>query len=492
MQFNVVPPDRLTEEGAQQAYLTGRDRIGWPVRVTYNDGLLILRRTVSDSATLHLPWFVDGPGLLTLSTGMLLERPEPYLLPLELARGMVNQLRTQLFEWEAIGLLAPEEVSRKAAEATQQLAAATVQQANPLLASPLAEITLRTAIQTAEQLAAAYVDQAFSVRGKTDGKLKGFLGADLGNGPLKDKIARHFLQSFNTANVPLAWRAVETAEDRFDFTVPDAQITWCRQNGLKVAAGPLPLLDAFALPDWLTLFENDFDSLLQLVTQYVQAVVDRYSGQVDLWQCAGRINSSDALSLSEEEKFQLVLRTIEVIKETAPQSFVALCIDQPWGEYMSRRNIDFPPLHFADALLRAGVGLCGLVLEINVGYHPGGTQPRHLLEFSRMIDIWSGFELPLWISLCAPSADHEDPLARRQTALPSGAWTPAFQQAWAARHVPLALVKIGVQGVLWNQLRDASPHDFPHAGLLTPDNHPKPVLQTLAAIRQNMLGSERR
>ncbi|MBN2579266.1 MAG: hypothetical protein JXB10_09770 [Pirellulales bacterium] len=487
MQFHVVPAERLTEQQARQAYLTGLDGVGWPVRASYDRATLVLRRTVADSACLHLPWFVPDHGPLMLSTGILMETAEPYLLPLELARGLVNQLRTQLFEWQAIGLQASEETLQKTAEATQQLAAASVQQFDPSLSALHAEAALHEALQAIEQLAAAYVDQAFAIRAKSGGKLASFLGADLGDSPLPDAVARRFLKSFNAANVPLTWRAVETAEGHFDFTVPDAQIAWCRRNGLKVIAGPLPVLDAPALPDWLTLFEDDFDSLLEFVAGYVRAVVARYRGQVDLWRCAGRVNSSEVLGLSEEEKFRLVLRVIETIKDVDPRGFVALCVDQPWAEYMSRRNVDFPPLHFADALLRTGAELSGLVLEINVGYSPGGTSSRHLAEFSRMIDVWSGFDLPLWIALCVPGAAGEEPLARRKIVLPPDAWSPAVQRAWTARYIPLLLVKTGVEGVLWNQLRDDVPHDFPHAGLFDLKNHPKPALRTLAAVRKKML-----
>ena len=41
-------------------------------------------------------------------------------------------------------------------------------------------------------------------------------------------------------------------------------------------------------------------------------------------------------------------------------------------------------------------------MEINVGYCPGCTLPRHVLEFSRQLDTWSRLGLPLWLSLCVP------------------------------------------------------------------------------------------
>jgi hypothetical protein len=44
-----------------------------------------------------------------------------------------------------------------------------------------------------------------------------------------------------------------------------------------------------------------------------------------------------------------------------------------------------------------------------------------------------------------------------------------------------------VQGVVWNQLRDSLPHDFPHGGLFDDRRQAKLALRTLATIRQTYL-----
>jgi hypothetical protein len=44
-----------------------------------------------------------------------------------------------------------------------------------------------------------------------------------------------------------------------------------------------------------------------------------------------------------------------------------------------------------------------------------------------------------------------------------------------------------VQGVVWNQLRDGQPHDFPHGGLFDDRRQAKRALRTLATIRQTYL-----
>jgi hypothetical protein len=123
-------------------------------------------------------------------------------------------------------------------------------------------------------------------------------------------------------------------------------------------------------------------------------------------------------------------------------------------------------------------------LELNVGYHPAGTLPRDPLEFSRQIDFWSLLGVPLYLLLAVPSSSQPDPLAQRRAGTLGEVWTPAVQQAWVSRYLPLFLAKPNVRGVLWSQLRDSEPHSFPHGGLFDLRRHPKPALRPLASLRQ--------
>ncbi len=225
----------------------------------------------------------------------------------------------------------------------------------------------------------------------------------------------------------------------------------------------------------------------KIVSSFVRAAVERYRSKVDYWICAGRLSAAGALPLSEQQRLRLVARTVEMVSSLDPDVPTLVSFDQPWAEYMRQRQSDFPPLHFADTLVCADIGLGGLMLETNVGYWPGGTLLRHPLEFGRQLDTWSLFGLPLWLSVSVPSGCDEDPLAQYKAATPSVHWTPAAQQAWVARFVPLLLAKPLVQGVLWNQVRDGDPHDFPHAGLFGDRNQAKLALRTLAAIRKRYL-----
>ena len=416
MRFRVFPRERITEEMAQQAYLSGLDRTPWPMRTSIEGGQILFQRSVSDSANVHVPWPVEGYGQLALTSGSLMERPEPYWLPLELARGTIVQVRNQLSDWELIGLAAPSAVYTKLAVAVERFSRAAVEKEDTAVSAGYTEVALRAALDAADLLAAAYADQALAQRRRNGEKQSLVLGADLGPTLLDHPTSRRFLMTFNAAVTPICWRDVETTEGSFSWTTSDKQIEWCRGQGLKVLAGPLLLLDPRGVPDWLYLFEDDFDSVLDFGSALVRAAVGRHRGKVDYWICAGRLNAPEIFTFSEQQRLRLVARSVELVRSLDPDTPALVSFDQPWGEYMRGRHSDFPPLHFADALIQAGLDLAGLMIEINMGYSPGGTLPRHVLEFSRQLDAWARLGLPLWLSICAPGGEGDDPLAGRKRA----------------------------------------------------------------------------
>ena len=484
MRFVVSPPERVTQETLQQAYVSGVDRIAWQVELRMEAGQLTVRRAVSESGNLHIPWPVKGRGRPVLSTASLMEQPRPYHLPLELARGTIAQLANQMAEWRSMGLTVPEKITETLSQAVKCFGRAAVGEEDLPTSAKLAEQAVGLALDAADLLAASYTDQALRLRSPAGEHLPAFFGGNLGSELPDPPAAERFLGSFNAAVVPVCWREIETGQSDHGWTTSDRQIEWCKTHGLRVCAGPLVQLDPQALPDWLYLYEDDFDNLLSCVAGFVRAAVTRYRGKVDFWQCAGRLASAETLALSEEEKLRLAAGTIELTRSVDPDTPILIGFDRPWGEYLSRRELDLPPLYFADALVRSGLDLSGVVLEINLGYDPGGTMPRPPLELSRQLDYWSLLGLPLFVSLTVPSSDRDDPRARRRVGLAAGPWTVNRQQAWVARHVPLILAKPFVQGVIWHQLHDSQPHEFPHGGLFDEHDQPKPALDTLAAIRR--------
>jgi len=475
MRFTVFPPERLTPQMAEHACLTTLDQSCATVWARIESGRLLLERKADDSAALHLAWPLDEQQQAVLTTGTLIEHAADYHLPLELARGTIGRLCNQVDAWQAMGMTVSAELLGLVRRAVSVLGQAAVCKADRPRSAGLAQESLGLGLRAADELVAAYVEQVLAARRRAANRLMPVLGGNLQTAPLEGRLAAEFARGFNTAAVPLSWSAVEREENRFDWTACDQRIDWARGQGLKVCAGPLLRLDRSSLPEWLLLWEGDFDNIQKFVGAFARAAVERYRGRVDIWHCAARIHTAETLGLSEEERLRLGAHLIELVRRLDPGAATVVSFDQPWGEYMGRRELDFAPLHLADALVRAGLELAALGVEINLAYSPGGTLPRTALELSRLVDVWASLGLPLLVWLVVPGGGAEDRQAQRRAAVWPGEFGPEQQQRLVARWVPLLLAKPGVCGVVWNQWRDGLPHEFPHGGLLDAEDKPKPA-----------------
>lgn len=473
--------------------MVGPDDLPWFGRAFFSGNQLVVERNESDSGRVVVPWRIEGTGQILASTSTLMERDRPYLLEVELARGMVNNLRNQVAQWELLGLSFSDSVRSQILEGTQQFSRASTMQNDGPTAADWAKRALATTAEAMDRLATEYAELSLEGRRGQARPITPWFGVHLGEGQPNSAVARQLSTAFNMVSVPTTWRKIQALEGRRSWEVTDAQIQWAQQAGLRICAGPLLELDDRGVPDWTYLWEGDINSLLKFMLDHVRHVVERYRGRVHLWQVAARMTHGHALGLSEEARLQVAAKAITTVRQIDPATPVVITFDQPWAEFLATEHLDLAPLHFADALTRADLGISGVGLEINVGYHPGGSIHRGPLAVSRLIDTWSILELPLLVALTVPSSSLPDPQANEKVGVFTGDHdeiTPETQRDWIEHHVPLLLAKPRVQVLLWNQLSDAEPHHYPHGGLLDAQNKPKPGLDALRKIRQKYFSAE--
>lgn len=493
MRFLVPQRERVSDEAVQRAYIAGLDTFPTPAHKSWEgDHLLRLDRSIDESGNLFIPWRVDGHGELLLSTASLMERDEPYHLPVELARGTVNRLRTQADVWQIAGLELSDELAAQMKSATALFTHAATSQQDPEIANAAAEEAIRRSLDAMVLLGEQYARQVLEMRREETSPLPTISAGNLGDAPMPVTAEPMFGAAFNAAVIPFTWSRVEANAGQWQWSLVDKQIQFCHRYGLKVFGGPLLRLERGALPDWVLACQHDFEQLAQGVQRYVNATVERYRGQVHLWHCAGGVNAVGALSLSDEQRLRLTVFVIELTRRADPRTPLMVSVDQPWAEYLAKGETDLSPMHFAEMLVRADIGVAAIGLEMNFGYWPGGTLPRDVLEISQHVDQWSLLGLPLILLVNFPSRGGEDPLAAPDAGrpipdAPEGGPCPESQKRCVERFLPVLLAKPSVQAIVWNQVFDSMPHKYPHAGLFDDQCLPKPALSSLIEIRRKHL-----
>ncbi|MBN8628133.1 MAG: hypothetical protein J0M17_21855 [Planctomycetes bacterium] len=488
LRFIVPERSRLTDRAVQQAYLTGFDPIPSFCRARFADnGDLLVEREGFDSVKLNIPYRIDGRGEPLTATGTLAQRERPYLLPLELARGKLNVLRNQIAEWEQAGFETSPELRGLIHTATRHLTDAAVRQNEPKVAVMFAHESLVDTLEAAELAARIYTQQALAVRHRSVAKLPIAFGSSLGRQPLEKGLMKLAQAVCNTAVVPLSWKQVVPNEDEYQWEAYAEQLDWCRTLGINTCAGPLIKLDDRGFPAWLNAWQQDVDAIAAFAAEYTAKVVTQFRGRVSFWNCASFSYRQHQLGLRDEEKLRIISRVVETIRRIDADTPLIACFDQPWGEYLRKVPMAYAPIHIADHLVRSGLPIAALGLEIEVGYLPDGTYLRDSLELSRLIDTWSLLGVPLYIFLAAPSAESDDARVDSKAVPVEGAWpggwTPEGQADWVRAVVPMLLAKPSVQGIAWQQFRDDEPHELPHAGLFDAAGRPKPVLSALTTLR---------
>ncbi len=489
MKFIVHPTELLKDwPEVHRAYLSGVDQAAWPTRIEVSRNEVLCRRQNSDSGKLNVAWPVPGFGRPVLTTASLPEREKSYILAVELARGKIVQVRNQLAVWQAAGMALPPEFVPLHRDAHRLLAKSVALQDDPARASAFAQEAIIKECQAAEIMMRSYIAQRLEVRHRQYPQLPTVLGCSLGDSPLGPQQQQQFLAAFGGAAVPLQWRCIEPEEGDYRWETYDAHVDWAMANNLLLRGGPLIDLSPNGLPKWLAQWEHDYWNLQSFVCDFIETVMSRYQGRIRIWEIAARPNAGGALALTEENRLTLVAKILEVGRQVDPEAQFLIRIDQPWGEYQARGMHKLSPVHFADALVRAGMELAAINLEIGVGYSPIGSPSRDLIDFSRMIDQWSVLGLPLQVTLAFPSAAGHDPQQTTDLEVEPHSWKlPASEDAqsrWIDDYLPLLLAKPAVLAVFWNHLSDAQPHRFPHAGLIRPDGVAKPAHAAIVQQRK--------
>lgn len=488
MRFTVHPEGLLdTEIDLSRAHISGFDGRVFAARLEVDGDTIELRRVSSDSGKLQIPYPVEGIGKPIVSTASIREHEEPYILSLELARGKICQVRNQLAAWEGLGMQIPDEFREVHREAHHFFAQATAAKPNIGEVTRLADQAIAKAFAASDQLVKAYSRQRLSIRFKRTPQLPVSFGCGLNCVDAPYKHRDQFLETFNAAAVPVEWNKIEPNEGEYNWDACDELVSWGLEHRLLMRGGPLLDLSSTGLPTWLQQWGHDFFNLQSFLCDFVETAISRYAGKIRLWEISSRVNTGGSFNLTEEERLTLVARTLEVARKSDEEGQLMIRIEDPWGAYQSAGDHRLSPIQFVDALLRCGVGLSGVNLEIPVGYDARGSLMRDLLDLSRLLDQWSLLEIPLNVTLAFPSSGGNDPKAAEDIHVAAEGWrSPWSEQAqveWIESVVPLLMAKQSVVGIYWSHLTDAVGHVFPHAGLIDATSAPKLSFEALLKQR---------
>lgn len=541
----------------RHAYLIGPEETPVQGEIALRIGVVDAAKAVHTTVGLAVQMLVGkggaegNLGLLTVQTCLLPDHVRPYLLTIELARRQIMFVLNKMEDWGLFDLPPEHPLIKHFDSARDAFTQSLIAQRAPdgdgepnasrggfsVKADGLAEKALAVGIAAGEQLTLLNAERQFRLRTSGKGYKDALahlsrltpevptggapvtvpgtghcvlsespqVGCAVNPNSFTDVQQRAVLATCDFITLPMRWIDLEPTEGKYNFATTDRWIEWAiRTAKLPVVGGPLLDFRPQSSPDFLFIWENDYETLRDLVYEHVTAVVTRYRRTISRWTVASGLHVNMNFKISFEQIVDLTKMCIQLVRKLHPTSKIQLEVAQPWGEYHAVNRRSIPPHVYAEAIVQTGAAnpssqIDALCVRCQMGHAEPGLATRDLMSLSAMLDRYAALEKPIVVSaLGCPSAPITPKPFRTRSGAEAGDahepgywrenWSEAQQGAWLLAAGAIIASKPYVQSICWQDLADtaigAVAPEMPCGGLLNSSGQPKVALNKFALLRK--------
>ena len=330
--------------GLSGAHLLGEDSVPVRAEISATAGRITCKKRTAGASALALLWDAGPAGRLLLPTTRLPERKAPYNLNVELVRARMMMLIQKREEWGLFDYASGQELTdefEKARRSFVEVLKAGAEE--PGRAALLADACLAEAIALSERTAMFHADAFLSRRKKNGGVGGPVFGcvADLFSS--SDDYHSLLAKTFDFLSLPLPWKHTEPREGHAELDRIDAWVDWCRQHRMPIHAGPVVSFEPKFFPEWIYIWEHDFETLRDMIYEHVGLLVKRYAERVRTWNVISAVNAYNCFNLNFEQIMELTRLSCSLVKKLAPECIVLIDLAMPWGEYYAANQRTIPP-----------------------------------------------------------------------------------------------------------------------------------------------------
>lgn len=484
----------------RNAHLIGSDNSAMAGDIHFDKGFVLCEKREQGPAALALQTPVGFCGELTIQTCLLPEREEPYLLSIELARHRLMTLYNKLEEWMLFDVDVEHPVTKRVELANKLFIEALCHQGvDDARADKYATDCLIASIDGSEELALTHAELLLNKRITTNSLPKFPIGCGVSLTQSHERVRAGLINNFDFLQLPTPWKSLAPEEGEYRWSRMEGWVQWAKKQSIPLMAGPIISFEPSVLPDWVFLWEHDYDTIRDLLYEHTERVISRYGDSIKLWNVVSGLHINSHFGFSFDQLLDLSRMSTLLAKDTRPNAKVMVEICQPFGEYYAENQKSIPPLMYADLLIQGAVNFDGFSVKLMMGQSQPGQFSRDLMQVSNMLDQFAGFGKPMYLNVCVPS----DMVSEMMLVSPDGKkssdpncgywrkpWSQAVQGHWIEAIMHIAMSKPYIEAVVWNEIVDHPDIELPLSGLMTEDLAPKAAFRHISAFRQAMSKGE--
>ena len=467
----------------------GAESVPVPGEVSVKGGQLVVSRGEEHATGLSLLWDTGEAGEFVLETTRLRPRSQPYILNVELARGRLMKLLQKVEDWNLFDYPRAEELATRIRKAQATLAEAFALLHDPPRAALAADETLEQTIKLSIEVAQFHAEVLTQRRKQLPATARPSVGVRVLPGAPAAAI-KGIAGVFDYAVVPVSWRDIQETEKGFDTGKLDETIEQLLGLRVPVVIGPVVDLRESHVPDWLFVWEDDYETLREMTYEFVQRVVQRYKKAASAWIVCSGLHADNAFTFNFEQCIEFTRLLVTQVRSASGNAKTIIGIRQIFGQYMARRAGTTSPMLYAEMVSQAGIPFDAFGVELEAGVPNGGRFTRDVFEVSWALDRFATLGRPVVLTTFGAPSTHGRDLGDSSRGVndPNAGgrfgreWSPVVQAEWAKAMGTIALSKPFVESMAWSDLTDAGA-SLPHGGLLDEKGKPRPVQQALLDLR---------
>ncbi len=463
------------------AILLGPEDLSEPGVIRLRDGVIQCRRRGGHAVALSLLHTTGRTGRLMVQTCLLPDRKAPYILNVELARYQIKFFLVKAEEWQMSDLGLDHAAMKRWEEARVSFTAALTA-SDPEKASALGAEALSCAIEATDRLAMAHAEILLHRRFSARPASSSTLGVRVWPGRDGKQLRELIDQNFDLLVMPIRWREIEVEEGKYVWGPLDRWMEWAKAQKKPIVAGPLIDFSREAVPEWIYVWQHDYDTCRDLVYDFMERVVQRYQNMVGMWNLASGVNVNSNFEFSSAQMVDLVRTARLLVQQYRRGARVMIELREPFGEHCANRESSVPPLTFVDQVVQSGVRLDAVGVQLLFGESRRGRTTRDLLKISALLDRYFLIDVPVVVSAMGVPSCEIDPDGGSM----NGTWSEEAQSRWISRLFAVVLSKPHVESLFWTDLYDHPGAVLSGSGLIDEKGRPKPALSRLVGMRRRL------
>lgn len=482
LRFKILQDGKPAPEfDLSSAYLVGNDRVPIRAEIKFHGGEIVAESRTRGAAALAVLWPVAGVGRVMMETPRMCERPAPYNLHVELARGQLMRISQKREDWGLYDFEDGRELYDRV-DAARKLLISAITAPDDVTAAAFADQALTEGVRVGEDLSKFHADVFLERRQAASQLSKRMFGCRVDPAKTSEAYLQQLSRGFDFGLLPLPWRDLEPKEGDYKPAACENWFNVLRQNKMAIWAESLLTLDPAQLPDWLTKTARNYEQFRDCVTRHIRQMLRKYGPYVHVWEAIRGAHAHNEFRFTFEQIMELTRITSLLIKQTSPKSSSVIGITQPWGEYYANDPRTIPPLLYAEMTVSSGIHFDAFGIDLRFSVDAMNTNGfmRDTMQISSMLDRFGTLGKPIHVLMAGvPSGG-----ATGSAGCWREQWSDDVQAEWFNRVYRIALSKPFVESICCHRLADATSLD----GILNLDCTPKPAFDQILRLRSELNG----